>query len=327
MIFKCNNCGGIMVYSPEKEAMYCEHCGSIDSQSVITSENMSSCVNCGAPMEITDYTSATKCHHCGCYTIFEERVSGQYTPHLVLPFKISKEKAKEIIKEHAKKNIFVPYSYYSDSYVDTVSGMYVPFWMYDYDANYDYHGTGKKIRTWTSGNKQYTETKVFDVHRNMDIDFDKLPVDASIKMKDDVMDLMEPYDYKALTAFAPLYMSGFDGEVYNFTPEQLEGRAREKATRYSEKLMNDTLAGYSSITPINKNLNLQPSGTNYSLLPVWQYNYYYNGKIYDFYVNGQTGKIVGELPTSGKLKLLYFLVACGLFTAASYLLWMLLEVL
>ena len=205
--------------------------------------------------------------------------------------------------------------------------MYVPFWMYDYDANYDYHGTGKKIRTWTSGNKQYTETKVFDVHRNMDIDFDKLPVDASIKMKDDVMDLMEPYDYKALTTFAPLYMSGFDGEVYNFTPEQLEGRAREKASRYSEKLMNDTLAGYSSITPINKNLNLQPSGTNYSLLPVWQYNYSYNGKIYDFYVNGQTGKIVGELPTSGKLKLLYFLVACGLFTAASYLLWMLLEVL
>ena len=55
MIFKCNNCGGIMVYSPEKEAMYCEHCGSVDSQSVVTSENMTSCVNCGAPMEITDY--------------------------------------------------------------------------------------------------------------------------------------------------------------------------------------------------------------------------------------------------------------------------------
>ena len=75
-----------------------------------------------------------------------------------------------------------------------IHGDYVPFWFYDYDTNCTFHGEGTKVRSWTTGNTQYTETSYYDVVRDMDINFDKIPVDASIGMPDDVMDLMEPFD-------------------------------------------------------------------------------------------------------------------------------------
>lgn len=327
MIFKCNNCGSVMTYSPEHNAMYCEHCDSLESQGVVTAENMSSCVNCGAPIEVGPVTSASKCEHCGCYMVFEERISGEYTPHMVIPFKIGKEQAKGAIKAHVGKNIFVPNSFLKESYLDKVEGIYVPFWMYDYDANYDYHGIGKIIRSWTSGNTEYTETSIYDVHRNMDIDFDLIPVDASAKMVDKTMDLMEPYNYSALEVFQAKYMSGFNGEIYNFSADELELRAREKAQKYSDMLMTETLAGYTINEPTSKNLTLNPAARNYALLPVWRYTYFYRDKNYEFYINGQTGKMVGDVPTSKKLKFGYFGIAFALFTLGLYLLWYLLEVL
>ena len=97
MIFKCNNCGGNVLYNPEKGQMRCPHCDSVDSQQKITGEqSLQNCINCGAPLNVKDYASATPCEHCGCSIIFDERVEGEYRPHLIVPFAVSKRKAKEI---------------------------------------------------------------------------------------------------------------------------------------------------------------------------------------------------------------------------------------
>lgn len=298
MIFKCGNCGGHMVYSPERRAMYCEHCESIDTDVINNSSSMTSCPNCGAPVDAGTYDSTTKCEHCGASIVFEERVEGVYQPHLILPFKLGKLAIKEKLKEHFKKNIFLPSSFLSDAYLSQMEGIYVPFWMYDYDATYDYAATGTKVRRWTSGNTEYTETSIYKIQRLMDIDFDLIPVDASIKMEDNTMDLIEPYDYSAIEKFKVNYMAGFDGEVYNYSAQDMEYRAKEKAAKYSEKLVMQTISGYSSVRPEKKMLSLNPNAVNYALMPVWRYVYNYHGGTYEFYINGQTGKIVGEPPLS-----------------------------
>lgn len=327
MIFKCNNCGGHMVYSPERRAMYCDHCDSIDTESISASSSMSSCPNCGAPVEAGSYDSTTICEHCGVSIVFEERVSGQYEPHIIIPFKLGKLGIKERLKEHFKKNIFLPTTFLSNAYLETMEGIYVPFWMYDYDANYDYEATGTKIRRWTSGNTEYTETSIYKIQRNMDIDFDLIPVDASIKMEDGTMDLIEPYDYAALEDFKVKYMAGFDGEMYNYTAEEIEFRAKDKAAKYADRLVGDTITGYSSVRPEKKALNLVSAGLRYALMPVWRYVYQYQGKTYEFYINGQSGKIVGEPPMS-KGKMFGFTAAFGvIFSLILGFGWALLEVL
>ena len=185
---------------------------------------------------------------------------------------------------------------------DEMEGIYVPFFLYDYLASYDYAGTGTKVRSWRRGNTEYVETSWFRVERNLDIDFDHIPVDASINMDDNMMDLLEPFDQKALEAFQKKYMSGFQGEIFSEGLMGLEPRAQEKARKDAEELLRETLSGYSALHADRKHLNLQRQTANYALLPVWVYYYSYHGKKYTYYVNGQSGKVLGKTPFSaGKM--------------------------
>ena len=298
MIFKFQNCGGNVVYSPEKGAMYCPHCEGIDSHQKMEGSSEEACPNCGAPVEIGQFVSASKCEHCGNYIVFDKRIEGMYEPNLILPFKIGKEKAKEILKKEFKKKAFTPAGFLSDAALDKMEGTYVPFWLYDYMANYTFDGEGTKVRTWRRGNTEYTETSFYHIVRDMDIDFDKIPVDASVGMDDQIMDLMEPYDYTILEKFQDKYMSGFMGEVFNEPSGKLEPRAKEKAKNDSEALLKESMSAYSSIRTHHKNLDLNKNGLSYALFPVWVYTYSYHNEKYPFYINGQTGKVVGKTPLS-----------------------------
>lgn len=298
MIFKCKNCGGNTVYNPKKGKMVCPHCDGEESQSIVAEENMTSCVNCGAPMEPGEFTSAMRCPNCGSYHVFEERVRGQYEPHLVIPFKISKEEAEEVLKKTFGKKIFAPAGFLSRASISKMEGSYVPFFLYDYDADASLSATGTKVKTWSSGNYNYTETSYYQVERAMDIDFDKIPVDASKNMEDSVMDLLEPYDYTALQKFEEKYMSGFLGEVYSEDGETLKKRAETKADNDAKTILRDSAKGYSTLTNESFNINLTGKDRKYALLPVWVYDFQYQGKTYHFHVNGETGKVIGSVPVN-----------------------------
>jgi len=300
MLFKCKNCGGNSVYNPEKQAMCCPHCDSIDSQEKVEGVNMQSCVNCGAPIETQAYTSATKCPNCGSYLIFDEKVQGEYTPHLILPFRISKNQATECIRKEFKRRAFTPASFLSAASIKNMEGIYVPFFMYDFDVDAVYRAKGTKVRKWTSGNTEYTETSYYDIQRDMDVTFEKIPVDASVNMENNTMDLMEPYDYKALENFKEHMLSGFLGECYTQDGDMLLGRAKSKAENDTRLLLRESVSGYTTLSTVQENISSVEKGRNYALLPVWVYEFTYGDKTYTYHVNGQTGKVIGETPVSKK---------------------------
>lgn len=302
MIYQCKNCGGNVVYHPDKKKMYCPHCDSLDSEEEVKSSVLTECAACGAPMEISSYTSACKCAHCGSFTILEERVEGEFTPHLILPFQISKEKAVKLLEKEFQSRYFTPLTFLSSATLEGMEGTYVPFFLYDYLAEFDYAGTGTKVRSWRSGNTEYVETSYFRVERNLEIDFDRIPVDASINMDDTKMDLLEPFDRKAMENFQKKYLSGFQAERCSEGMTDLEPRALEKARRDAEELLREELSAYTTLNAERKHLNLQRQTASYALLPVWVYYYNYHGQKYTYYVNGQSGKILGKTPTSkGKM--------------------------
>lgn len=339
MIFRCKNCGGNVVYSPERKKMFCPFCESEDSEEredgvIVTSEAETGqpapgvdaqtqeggttgttaqtksaignaqqkvtkvCPNCGGEIPMTAATSATRCPYCDNYLIVDDQISGTYTPHMLIPFKMGKEGCKQLIRSKFEKCVFAPTDFLSEVRLNGIHGDYVPFWFYDYNTNCTFHGEGTKVRSWTTGNTQYTETSYYDIVRDMDIDFDKIPVDASVGMPDDVMDLMEPFDYKEMQEFKPEYLSGFYSERYNMTSDLVESRAKAKMQEDAKKMLNDSYSGYSSVRKMVENVSVTDSSVNYGLLPVWKYDYTYKGKEYPFYVNGQTGKLVGIAPIS-----------------------------
>lgn len=300
MIFKCKNCGGNTVYSPELHKMYCPYCDSQDSEEQVTEgQSLSNCISCGGELQVDEFTSAARCPYCDNYIIFDERVTGEYQPHLIIPFVFSKEKVKLLMRDKFKKCVFAPSSFLSDAKLDSMTGMYVPFWLYDYHVHGSYDGQGNVIRTWVSGSREYTETSTFHIERDMEVDFDKMPVDASLRMADNIMDLMEPYDYKALEEFKAKYMSGFYGERYNMPALDAEGRAVGKAKTDAENILRQSMSGYVGLhSTLNNQVTLDRTDTNYALLPVWVYHYKFKEEDYCFHINGQTGKIIGKVPVS-----------------------------
>lgn len=305
MIYKCKNCDGNMTYSVEDRKMVCPYCGSMDSEQIMIGHTMDICDCCGARIPIGQYDSAGKCPACSQYIIFDERVSGQYKPNKIVPFHVGKQMAKTLIRREYEKMLYVPDSFLEEASLEKIEGTYVPFWLYNFKANFDFRGTGTRVRIWTSDKLEYTETAYFNVHRNFDAIFRKMPVDASLAMPDDIMDLMEPYEYEEMEDFDPKYMSGYRGEIYSGGPKVFEIRAAEKVRKDAEALLTKALAGYESVTPTSKKLTSTNTGTEYVLLPVWKYIYNYRGNKYEYYINGQTGKIVGEAPKS-KAKMLAY---------------------
>lgn len=299
MIFQCKNCGGNVIYSPEKKGMYCPFCDSEHSeQRKDTTGDPHICPNCGGEVPVEEHTSATRCPYCDNYIILNERVEGSFAPDLIIPFQHSREMVKKLMREKFAKCTFAPTDFLSEARLNTMEGDYVPFWLYDYDVNYYYRGEGKKIRVWVTGETEYTETSIFDIYRDVDVSFQKIPADASQKMPDDIMDLMEPYQYDQLQPFSPEFMSGFMGEKYNMPAEAIEDRAKRKMETDTAALVKQSVTGYGSVADKDRNLKINRRKASYGLLPVWKYAYRYRDKDYPFYINGQTAKIVGKVPVS-----------------------------
>lgn len=300
MIFKCKNCGGNAIYSPEKKSMFCPYCDSINSEEKEEhiGQELRICPNCSGEVPVLEHASTTQCPYCDSYLIFDERVTGQYMPKKMIPFQMGKESCKQALRDKFKKNIFAPTDFLSEARLNSMQGIYVPFWFYDYNTNVDFVGEATKVKSWTTGSTRYTETSYYNVVRNMDIHFKGVPVDASIQMPDDVMDLVEPYTYAQLEDFKPEYLSGFFAEKYNMTADLVESRANQKMDSDAKQMLNESVAGYGSVKSVRKQIVVRDSSSWYGLLPVWKYNYKYKDKEYPFYVNGQTGKIVGTAPLS-----------------------------
>lgn len=300
MIFKCKNCGGNVVYSPEKHTMLCPYCDSEKSEERkdYPDARMEVCPNCGGEVPVEEHMSATRCPYCDNYLIFNARVEGEFEPKLIVPFQMGKETCKKEIRKKFEKCLFAPTDFLSEVRLNGMKGIYVPFWFYDYDTHCDFHGEGKKVRSWTTGNMQYTETSYYDIYRDMDFSFRRIPVDASKQMPDDVMDLVEPFHYEQLEEFKPEYLSGFYAEKYNETSDFHESRARKKMNEDVDATLKTTYSGYSDVKTVARNNTPSNISSDYGLMPIWNYQYKYKGKEYPFYVNGQTGKIVGMAPVS-----------------------------
>ncbi len=73
--------------------------------------------------------------------------------------------------------------------------------------------------------------------------------------------------------------------------------------------MAATVVGYETCIPAQSNIRIHPGKVRYALLPVWLLSTQWNGKNFLFAMNGQTGKLIGDLPVDNKKRLLYSVAA------------------
>jgi len=167
---------------------------------------------------------------------------------------------------------------------------------------------GTVVTHYREGDYDCTKTSYFLLEREGEMAFRNIPVDASTKMDNDLMDSVEPFDFNELRDYSGAYLAGYLADRFDSGPDHELNRASDRARRSAFEAFQATCAGY--MTKLRStNLKLQDPSVKYVLLPIYLLTCSYKGKDYRYAINGQTGKVVGELPVSKGKCWMYFGIA------------------
>lgn len=332
--YKCPNCGGPLVFKPELQKNKCEYCLSTFTDQELDEINRAMeekarrsaggggikgyiCESCGAEVVTEATTAAAFCYYCHSPVLLTDRLSGQFRPDKIIPFTYGRDKAIMSFLKWAKSRRYVPREFYSDSQLEKITGIYLPYWMADMQTKLDYSGKGVNRRVWLAGNTEYTETKEYKIQRQGSIGIDHLQEPAFRKIDKELLDSISPYDETQAIDFSLSYLSGFFADKYDVSKEEVEPRIEERARKYAAILLKEILNAYDSVSLDKTELEIAVRKWHYTLLPAWILTYKYNGKTYVYAVNGQNGKAFGELPVDHKkLGISSGLVSAAVFAAA-----------
>lgn len=322
---KCPTCNAPLKFDAPNDIFKCEYCGndySLKELEVYKEKNkvfqkfekMSDmdgyrCSSCGAEIITGDNLASTSCVYCKNTAIIKERLTGLYAPSKIITFKYTKNDAIEAFKQKCKGRLLLPKMFNDPNNIQEMEGLYVPFWLYDCSNDADLECKCTKVTRWSDFRYNYTKTDVYNVTRNGNIEFIKVPADGSSRFNDIIMNAIEPFNYDEFKDFNMSYLSGYISEKYDVDKDRSYENTLNRIREDSKKYLLDTVIGYTTkVVSSNKN-NISLNNTDYVLLPVWVLNIKFKDKIYHFAYNGQTGKMVGEIPVDKKKLLLTIIIS------------------
>ena len=265
------------------------------------------CTSCGAELICDETTAATQCPYCGNNTVIPGQFAGTLKPDCVIPFKYEKQDAVKALKGYYKGKTLLPGSFNNSNHLEEIKGVYVPFWLYSghVDARGLYEARQDEVHR--QGEYEITRSRHYEVSREGTINFSRVPVDASTKMPDDLMDSIEPFDYRDLKEFSLAYMPGYLANKYDVSRQECGKRAAERSRNSARDALRGTVDGYTSVTTRTHDEKIYNEKTEYAVLPVWLLSTKWQGQNFLFAMNGQTGKMIGNLPVSRAKQTIWFL--------------------
>ncbi len=324
LTYQCPQCGAPLTFHEETQRWDCKYClGSFDLETLEKEKPTAgqaseegpaekagavpppepemreyTCPQCGAHIVTDATTAAAFCVFCQNATIFPEQLSGAFRPEKIIPFQVKKEAAQEAFKRLCRRKPLLPKDFCTPDRIEKITGVYVPFWLYDCKTNSYMTANAQRVHTWSDSRYRYTKTDHYRIERGGTMDFDRIPADGSSKMDDALMDAIEPYDMEKLVDFSTAYLSGFLAERYDKNSDSIFPRASERMRTTVDDVLRGTISGFASVQVMQNDVQIQRQATQNVLLPVWMLMSRYRNKEYLFAMNGQTGKLIGNLPIS-----------------------------
>ena len=332
----CKNCGGSLIYSPAEHSMFCKMCGATFKPENVVSDSKEltedvdavslsdlfgikeksfhefkiyTCNTCGGDIVINDTEISTFCVYCGNPSVVFKRVSKEMKPDGIVPFSISKDEAKQLIRTRLSKRSFIPSKLKAPDLID-IKGIYVPYWV----VNCDFHDA-----VIIEGNEKYRKnTPLRHYCRAGDCSFVTLPIEASLRLNDNISKRLEPFFFDDVKDFDEDYLNGFYSDTSDLSVNDLRTAVLKRCDElFCEEVMKNIPADNKKRFKSTPSVDIHEDAV-YLLLPVWFYTFRYKDKPHTILVNGQTGKIVGGVPfskrkvtvTSAVIALLLFTIFC-----------------
>ena len=329
--YKCPCCGGAVEFDSTIQKMKCPYCetefdiaalASYEEETKQTQEDKMDwevqagnewldgetdkmkvyiCQSCGGEIIGDENSGSITCPYCNNNVIVTKSFSGALKPDYVIPFKLDKKAAKEGLKKHFQGKRLLPKPFKTEHHLNEIKGIYVPFWLFDAQADGQMNFKATRVRMWSDSDYNYTETSFYSVARGGELAFENVPVDGSTHMPDDLMESLEPYDFSQAVDFHTAYLAGYLADKYDVDADTSVKRANERIRKSTEDFLQSSVkGGYATVTPEGGNIQLKNSKAKYALFPVWLLTTTWQGENYLFAMNGQTGKFVGDLPLDHK---------------------------
>ena len=335
---KCKACGGIMQYSPADEDLKCVYCGKsaeLDKTAAEIEENDFNywkdranennedqtvevseikCRQCGANTTLAPNISAAKCVFCSTPLILDEAsIKRFWQPEYLLPFKITEKESGANFTKWLGKKWFLP-SELKKGEVDNemFKGVYLPFWTYDAETYTEYRGERGEDRTETSRNNKGEEvrrtvTDWYPARGDVSVSFDDVVVPAAKTLPPKIMNQLTNWDMTNCVAYRQEFMAGFITEIYQIDFREGVNRAKEKMDNVIDSTIRSDIGGNKQKVS-SKNTQYNDLMFKLLLLPIWISAFKFNGKLYQFVVNGRTGQVIGEYPKD-KTKIILLIAA------------------
>lgn len=322
--FECPSCGAKLKWDAVEQKMKCDYCDNVYDIATLeefqreeseqpaqeynwgeyaATEEISGlktyiCQSCGGAITVDEASAASSCPYCDSPVVLDDNVAGMLKPDIIVPFRKTREEAQAALRKFCKRKPLLPPAYLSESRIEEIKGVYVPFWLYDCNAAGKMRYEATKVKHWSDDAFDYTRTEHYMVIREGTAGFDDVPVKGSSKLEEEYMEAIEPFEACEGTFFKPAYLSGYMADRYDIDSVEAQPRANERIREGMEQLLGDTVSGYSTVAVKSSSVRLETGRIRYAMLPVWILSTRYRGRVYKFAMNAQTGKLVGELPIS-----------------------------
>ena len=313
---KCPTCGSNIFYEPELSGLLCPNCGNVYSPDTMESRgslgvtkehdyvgdvDMSEddkkrheiiCNSCGGTLVADEDTMSTMCPFCGSPALITRRMSREFKPDYIIPFKIDKDRAESLLNEWISSRKNTPLGFKKKCRMTHMTAIYVPAWLVDCSINSDLSGTGK------NGNSMVRD--FIEVYSNMKFFVKGVPFDASLKIPNKLMEAAEPFDYSEMVKFESKYLQGFYANKYDQLPTEMVDRIVGRMDRFARSTTDLLANKYDEFEDrFDKHFTwLSDISVKYCLLPVWFVTIDFKGEKHQFAVNGQTGEACGRVPVS-----------------------------
>lgn len=338
--FRCANCGGKTVYKPELQKLQCEYCFSVfdvpknekiteqpiedllTKAKVWSGTDVIRCESCGAKEIVKKGQISKICSFCGSSNVVKTKEIVGMKPQGVCPFEKSGAEAEVCAKKWAKKKWFAPRAFKKNVKTEKLHGVYSPVFTFDCKTDTTYHGTLAKRETevYYRDGKAYTrsKTRTFGIKGKHTRFFDDLIVRASQNISEIVMRGLEPFPTNNASKYSQSFLSGYTANTYSKDGEQTW---KDCKNIMSMRIKSEILRryDYTSVISFSSDTNYLETKFKYILLPIYIGHFEYRKKLYNFYINGVTGKVVGKTPKSPWKILLVVLLALGLAVLFVYL--------
>ena len=311
-MYQCPNCSGNLKFNIALQKLACEHCDSqfgvhaFDDEKDANAEGsyevtVFTCPQCGGELYTTDTSATSFCSFCGVANILESRLSKEKRPRFIIPFQKTKTDCKKAYLKMMRAAIFAPKELKEEKYIDSFRGIYMPYWLYSVKQQKAIELDGKKERR--SGD--YIITKHYALRADLDAKYKGMSYDASSSFADNISEKLAPFNVKQMYEFTPAYLSGFYADIADVPSElyedEIKTTAAQRTFQYVEK--DPTFSKYDinhSDASLVKRFGTVVDEKERAMFPVWFLAYRNQDRVAYATVNGQTGKVVADLPVDIK---------------------------